>query len=72
MTMYGGLIVQIAKTIHTADLAEYQHIPSALTAAQKWTEVLKMINYLTGCFTGAAVCFMAMCFAFFMHGGGDE
>ena len=31
-----------------------------------------MINFLTGCFCGAAICFMAMCFAFFMHGGGDD
>ena len=30
-----------------------------------------MANFLTGCFTGAVICFMAVFFAFFIHGGGD-
>ena len=31
-----------------------------------------MANFLTGCFCGAAICFMAMVFAFYTHGGGGN
>ena len=31
-----------------------------------------MANFLTGCFTGAAVCFVAMCMAFLTHKGDDD